>query len=235
VKMLTAAGWSIILLAALAGHAGVAAAATQEHIGSWVISCPDDAAKSGACLMRSSKRFLDKAGVTGDLEVRAQERILVPVIVFRGVSAKMLIAASLIGKTEASIRLQSGASTELHCAASSADDDSAVDYVCAPNEADGEKLGEGLPGARAASVRVAIAAAALKPLPVLEKSLEMSGTNEALVRLRTLGPKQVPSSATAMALKSSSALVGMAHQALKAAGYPNGLAELQSLLAKYGK
>jgi hypothetical protein len=233
--MLTAVRWSIILVAAHAGMAGVAAAATQEQIGTWVISCPGEMSKSSGCLMRSSRRFLDKASVIGDLEVQAQGRILVPVIAFRGVSAEALMTASLIGKIEASIRLQGGAPEELHCAASAADHASAMEYICGPSEADRAKVAEGLPAARAAIVRVAIVINATKPLPALEKSLELSGTNEALERLRALGPTQLPGPMPAPAARSSSALLGMADRALKAAGYPNGVAQLQSLLAKYAK
>jgi hypothetical protein len=227
--------WTIILAACFAGMAGVAMAATQERIGSWVISCPGDAPKSGACLMRANKRFLDKAGITADLEVRAQGPSLIPVIALRGVSTEILTAASLIGKVEASIRFQSGAQEELHCAAGAVVYTSAVEYVCAPNEAGGAKLAAGLPTARAASVRVAIAVAAIKPLPALEKTLELSRTNEALVRLSALGPTQVPSPIMTLAARSPSALMGVADRALKAAGYPNGVAQLQALLAKYLK
>jgi hypothetical protein len=63
----------------------------------------------------------------------------------------------------------------------------------------------------------------MKPLPSLEKTLELSGANEPLVRLRALGPTQVPSPGTAPAWHSPNALIGMVKRAQKAAGYPNGV------------
>jgi hypothetical protein len=223
--MRQAPGWSIALAASLVLTCPAASAATQEQIGSWVLTCPGDA----PCLMRASKRFFDKGGITGDLEVQAEATSLVPVIALRGLSNEMLMAASLAGKAEASIQFPGRSREELNCAASSAG------YFCSPNGAAGQRLAAALATARAVTVRVSVTLNGTNPLPAQEKSLDLSGTSEALARLRIAGPSQVFGPMTALASPSPEGLMGMADKALKAAGYPNGTATLQELLAKYMK
>ena len=72
------------------------------------------------------------------------------------------------------------------------------------------------------------------PVAHAGKSLELTGTAEALARLRAEGPDhRMPSLKTAVAAQSPAGLMGVADRALKAAGYPNGLADLQARLAKF--
>jgi len=179
--------------------------------------------------MRFARRFLDKAGITGDLEVQAQGKTLVPVIALRGLSSEILMAATLAGKTEASIQFAGGPREDLVCAASS------VGYICAPNSANDDKLAAALPSARSVTVRISVAVAGMSPLPAQEKSLDLSGTSEALTRFRAAGPTQIPTAATELASQSPAGLMGMADKVLKAAGYQNGVAGLQALVAKYMK
>ncbi|MDR3529970.1 MAG: hypothetical protein P4L90_05365 [Rhodopila sp.] len=219
----------IALALGLVAMLGSASAATQEQIGSWVLSCPGDTPGAEPCLMRFNKRFFDKAGITGDLEVQAEGKSLVPVIALRGLSSEILMAAAMAGKTEASVQFGGGQREDLACAASSAG------YICSPNDAAASRLAAGLPAARSVTVRVSVPVTGMTPLPVQEKSLDLSGTNEALTRLRTVGPSQVPSPMTALASQTPGALMGMADKALKAAGYQNGAADLQALLGKYMK
>jgi hypothetical protein len=65
------------------------AAPTQEHIGRWIINCP----ASALCQMRFAKPFLDKAGVTADLEIPAPGTTLVPDLGLCGVLGETLMAA----------------------------------------------------------------------------------------------------------------------------------------------
>jgi hypothetical protein len=207
---------------------GTARAANQEHIGSWVLSCPSKTTGSEPCLLRLEKRFVDKGGITGDLEIQALGKSLVPVLVLRGVPTELLIAASLAGKADASLQFNGGPRQNLTCAPSS------VGYICAPDKDTAIKLTSGLPSARSVTVRVSVSVPGLKPLPVREKSLDLTGTNEALTRLRSVGPSQVPSGPiTALSTQSPGALMAIADKTLKAAGYSNGLADLQGLLTKY--
>jgi hypothetical protein len=204
-----------------------ASAASPEHIGSWVLSCPGSAPGSEPCVLHLEKRFLDKGGITGDLEIQAMGKTLVPVITLRGLPGQILLAASLAGKTDASMQFGDGPKEALSCAPST------VAYTCAPKADAATRLAADLPTARSVTVRVLVTVSGLKPLPVEEKSLTLSDTNEALVRLRMVGPPQVPDPTTALVAQSPGALIGMADKALKAAGYPNGVADLQALVAKY--
>ena len=77
---------------------GAAQASTQEQIGSWVLDCPGTKPGAEPCIMRFNKRFLDKAGITGDLEIQAEGKSLVPVIALRGLSPEMLMAAATEAK-----------------------------------------------------------------------------------------------------------------------------------------
>jgi hypothetical protein len=225
--MMTVRGWGVLLACGLAVSPEMAAGAIQERIGSWVLSCPGETPRSKPCLMQFNKRFLDKAGLTGDLEVQARGGALVPVIALRGLPSELLAAASLVGKTEASLQLGGGAREALSCATR---EDA---YVCVPEGDAGRKLAAELPGARTATVRVTVAVAGMNPLPAQEKSLELADTGAALIRLRALGPTEIPGPMAALASQSPSGLMAMADRALKAAGYPNGAASLQALVAKY--
>ena len=221
--MRTATGSLLGLLVSIA----TASAASPGHIGSWVLSCPRETPGSGSCVLHLEKRFLDKGGITGDLEVQALGKRLVPVITLRGLPEQILLAASLAGKTDASMQFGDGPKEVLSCAAST------DAYICSPKDDAAATLAASLPAARSVTVRVSVTVSGLKPLPVEEKSLPLFGTNEALIRLRTAGPPQVPDPAAASASPSPSALIGMADKVLKAAGYPNGVADLQALVAKY--
>lgn len=216
------AGAAVILAFGLVFGCG-AAGAGQEHIGGWVLSCPD----GGSCLLRAEKRFLDQAGIVGELEVLAEGRSLVPVVALRGLSDELLAGAALAGRAEASMQLSGGAREKLACEVS------AGAYICSPRDEAAGALAAGLPGARSVTVRVSVVVSGLKPLPVQEKSLELTGTREALVRLRAAGPAAVPGAMTVLSAPSAGGLVGAADRALKAAGYPNGVADLQGLMAKY--
>jgi hypothetical protein len=227
--MRTEANFGIILALGFAAMPNIASATTQEQIGSWTIDCPGSKPHAEACLMRFSKRFLDKAGITGDLEIQAQGSTLVPVIALRGMPSEFLAAASLAGKTEASIQFAGSAKEDLNCAAGPSG------FFCSPSEATGRKLSAQLAVAQAVTVRVSVSVAGMNPLPAQEKSLDLSGTKEALARLRAVGPSQAPSPATGVASQSPEGVMAMADKMLKAAGFPGGTAGLQTLLAKYMK
>lgn len=214
------------LVCGLVLSTGAAAAELQAGIGSWVLACPGSAAGAERCLLRLDKRFLDKAGITGDVEVMADGQSLVPVVALRGLPGEVLMAASLAGATEVTMQFAGGPRQGLDCAPAGAA------YICAPHDDARRTLAAGLPLARSATVRVSVAVAGMKPLPVREKSIDLADTNEALARLRAAGPARVPGPLTALASQSPGGLVAMADRALKAAGYPNGIADLWALLGK---
>ncbi len=134
---------TIILTAATLSPA---VAATPEQIGSWVLDCSNTA----ACQLRSNKRFLEKGAITGDLEVRAQGKTLVPVIALRGLPADLLAAASMAGKAEASMQFPGTPREELDCTISTAG------YFCAPKDNAAQILAARLPTARSVTVWVSV-------------------------------------------------------------------------------
>ena len=217
-------GVALLLTGALGG---AARAAAPEQIGSWVIDCPASP-PAGGCLMRAGTRFLDKGGITGDLEVQAQDQALVPVITVRGLPRELLLAAAMAGKPTASIQFPGGSAQPLACAAT------ALAYVCAPaDQAAGRALAAGLPTAAEVSVQVSLSVSGLKTLPAQRKSLPLSGTQAALQRLRAAGPTPLATPVTDTTPPRPADLMVMADKLLRAAGYPDGVAKLQSLMAKY--
>jgi hypothetical protein len=220
-------GWFTALTVSFVVLTGAGHAATQEQIGSWVLTCPAGTPVSAACSMRASPRFFDTGGVTGDLEVQAQGETLVPVIAVRGLSTEMLTAAAALGgKAAASIQYGGGERVELNCAPGSAG------YFCSPAAAVAPKLAAGLREARSVTVRVSVSMAGMDPLPAREKSLDLAGTQQALVRLRTAGPTRLSASGPRSPGAMPNGMMAMADKALKAAGYQNGMA-LRMMLAKY--
>jgi hypothetical protein len=206
---------------------GTVRAATQERIGSWVLTCSSNAPAAEPCLLQSDKRLFDEAGITVDLEVLALGKSLVPVIALRGLSNEILMVVAMAGETQASVRFGGGPQQDLTCGASGAA------YVCSPKDDAARELAARLPVARSVTVIVSIGVAGTDPLTIRAKSLDLSGTTEALARLRKVGPSRVQGPMTRLASPSSSALMGMVNEALKAAGYPNGAADLPALVAKY--
>jgi hypothetical protein len=204
-----------------------AAWASTETIGGWVLRCPGNTPGTASCLLRSEERLLNTAGITGDLEIQAQGKLLVPVVVLRGLSGEIMRAASLAGETEVSLRFGDGPREDLACSATGGA------FVCAPKDATALRLAAGLPEARSVTVQASIAVAGSRKLPVGDSSLVLTGTNEALSRLQAAGPSQVPGPMTELASQSPSTLLGIADRALKAAGYPNGAADLRALVTKY--
>jgi hypothetical protein len=135
-------------------------------------------------------------------------------------------AAALGGKAAASIQHGGGERVELNCAPGSAG------YFCSPAAAVAPKLAAGLREARSVTVRVSVSMAGMDPLPAREKSLDLAGTQQALVRLRTAGPTRLSASGPRSPGAMPNGMMAMADKALKAAGYQNGMA-LRMMLAKY--
>lgn len=204
-----------------------AKAATAEQIGSWVLSCPAAPSGTERCQLRARKRFLDKAGVTGDLEVLADGGALVPVITLRGVPTELLTAVAMAGTTEASMQFAGGSRESLDCGATS------LGYVCAARDKAARRLAASLGGARSVIVRVAVSIPGVQPLPAEERTLDLAETTEALGRLRAAGPSALPGRVRETAAPSPAGMMAVADRMLKSAGYPNGLADLQKLLARH--
>lgn len=224
----------------LAVAASPARAANEEHIGTWTVGCPGG---NQPCGMRFSKRFIEQNGITGDLEVNSQSGSLVPVIALRGLPQEAVNVASVAGRAEASMQFGSGAPENLNCFGTEGG------FVCAPEGGSAAKLAAALPNASAIKIKVGLSVSGLSGLPSQEKTLDLTGTAQALAKLKTVGAPSVPKPALSTmaaqltaqgalaSLKSGgqppSAIMEMADKMLKAAGYPGGVAALQEKLRKY--
>jgi hypothetical protein len=207
---------------------GAARAATPEHIGSWVLNCSG----TSTCRLRAEKRFVDKDGITVELDVLSDGTALVPVLALRGLPAQAVVMASMIGTVDAWIQLDGGVRRALACAPN-------LDgYFCTPRGDAARALAAGLPMARAMTARVEATISGMKPLPVEQKTLALADTRRALAKLAAAGAEPVPDARIAAASRllpraSPSTLAAMADTALKAAGYPDGLGDLPAVMSKY--
>ena len=218
-----------VLLVMFSTASAAAPTRAPEQIGSWILDCPIDRSGSQTCQLRSGKRLLDQGGIVGDLEIQLLGESLVPVIILRGLPGDVLMTASLAATTQASIQFAGATPENLKCAVTVAG------YLCAPTDHAARRLAARLPSARFVTVRVSVSVPGLNPLPAQEKSLGLSGTSDALARLREAGPTPVPRPSTAFNPQSPAGLIATADKALKAAGYQNGVANLQNMLTQYMK
>ncbi|HEX3992899.1 MAG TPA: hypothetical protein VHX39_17145 [Acetobacteraceae bacterium] len=207
-----------------------ATAATQDHIGGWVLACSGQS----ACRLRAEKRFVDKAGITAELEILADGPSLVPVLALRGLSTEALMTAATMGSVDAWMQLDGGPRETLDCAP-------AFDgYFCTPRGRAARALAAELPTARTVTMRTQARVTGMTPLPAQQTSLALTGTRQALIRLRAAGTQPVPDANFAAATRllpqaSSGTIAALADKALRAAGYPNGVGDLSGLVAKYLK
>lgn len=212
---------------------GGAIPAGAEQIGTWTIACENG---SNGCIMRFSKRFIDKGPITADLEVQSQSGALVPVIAVRGLTSEMMMAASMAGKAEASVQIPGGIREDLTCNATG------VGFICAPTGAAAVKLASALPKARSLVLKAGITISGMSPLPAQEKSLDLAGTADALARLKAAGPVEVArpvetnpgvAALAGLASQSTGGLEAMADKMLKDAGYGGGVDAVRAKLQKY--
>jgi hypothetical protein len=207
--------WKWLGIAAL--FAGVSVpdrilAAADEPIGSWILSCRDQ-----ACVLRHKDRPFDAAGVLADLEVRAAGTLLVPAIAVRGVPNEVLLAAVTAGKVEVSMQLAKGPPIDLFCAVDTAG------YLCAPRDEAVPALAAAFPSARSMTVRISLSIAGSNPLSVRDRSLALAGTRQALARLTAAGAPSV----------APNGWLGLLDRGLKAVGYKGGLTDLPGVLDRY--
>jgi hypothetical protein len=147
-----------------------AARAQDTAIGTWLLVCPT----KGACVLRHARAQLDVAGVTIALEVRSIRGALVPVVALSGLSGQ----ATLIAGLAVALRLDHGAWTEMPCAGLS---------VCAPADGALATVAKAFPVARTMGLRMTLSLPGVTGLPRPDVSFALSGTAEALRRLRAGG------------------------------------------------
>jgi hypothetical protein len=207
---------------------GTARAATPRHIGSWVLTCSG----TSICRLRAEKRFIDKDGITVELDVLSDGTALVPVLALRGLPTQAVMMASTMGTVDTWIQFDSSVRWALACAPN-------LDgFFCTPRGNAARALATELPTARTMTARVQATVSGMKPLPAEQKTLTLADTRRALAMVAAAGAEPVPDARIAAASRllpraSPSTLAAMADTALKAAGYPDGLGDLPELMSKY--
>ena len=189
-----------------------------ETIGSWDLRCQDR-----RCGLAYRERLFDKGGISAGLEIRAREKDLVPAVVVSGLPDQPVLAAALGDRVKVTMRLDGSAAAELICGAD------AGGYVCAPGRDSAASLAASLPAAKAITIHVSVDMGNGDASPSRAKTLELSGTRDALAHLMAAGvPRPATQSPTV-----PSGWVSLLDRGLKAVGYQNGTADLPSFIARY--
>jgi hypothetical protein len=148
---------------------------------------------------------------------------LVPVVALRGLPSDPLLATALGDSVKASVQFPGASPADLTCSAAEGG------YVCAPHPDAAPGLAAALPAARSVAVRVAINIPGSDGGPAQARSLDLSGTGVALAKLRAAGPAAAPAPPHDI----PPGWARLVDQALKAAGYTNGTADLPGVVARY--
>ena len=201
------------LLVWLAGTAPVLA---EEDIGSWVLACPAPP-PAGPCTVRHKTWVLapGNGGPTAALEVQMRGDALVPVVALRVIPMQAALSGSLVLKPSVGVRFDGGPRAEMNCGLSGAS------YACAPEAGAVAATAAALPKAHAVTVRIELTIPGMMALPPAERTMELSGTEQVLARLRAGG-------AVTEALP---AVPGLDMQQfldriLRAAGFQNGIGDV---------
>jgi hypothetical protein len=207
-----------------------AASATQatgsdsRSLGTWVLDCPDN-----ACTLRHAHPLFARAGVIADLEVRATEAGRVPVVAVRGLPRDPMLSAAVAAGIRATLQLGNQAPAPLSCGLAG------EAYLCQPTGAAAASLARTLPDAGSVTIALAAALPGQEVRPIGKRTLDLAGTREALAHLPTrptlaevstgeIGPQPIPRG-----------WLALLDRGLKAVGYPNGSADLSTLLSRYLK
>jgi hypothetical protein len=193
--------------------------AADEEIGSWVLACPAPPAGTQAdgCILRHKSWVLapGNGGPSAALEVQMRGDSLVPVVALRGMPTQAAVGGSLVLKPDVAVRFDNGPRSPMSCGLSGAA------YACAPQLAAIGPTAAALPKAHAVTVRIELTIPGMMTLPPTERTMELSGTEAALARLRAVG-------AITEALPEVPGLdwQGFLDHMLRAAGFANGAGDV---------
>jgi hypothetical protein len=175
-----------LIAAILALGLGPAAAQSADRlpddpIGTWVLSCP--MAVGQPCIMRHRDWILPpvNGSPSAALEIQLRGDILVPVVTVRGLPAIAALGGSVLIKPTLTIGFDGGRKIEMACESGD------KSFSCGPPAAVVPVMGGLLPKARRIDASMTIGLPGVAPLPPQERSLELSGTEAALARLRIVG------------------------------------------------
>ncbi|HEY1933054.1 MAG TPA: hypothetical protein VGG99_13655 [Acetobacteraceae bacterium] len=192
---------------------GAGRAATEQAIGSWVVSC----ATPGNCLMRHESWVLPPGTgrPSAALEVQRRGDSLVPVVTLRGLSTQAAIGGMLAMQASVAVSFDNGPASDLAC------DLDGGTIVCAPGGDAVALTAAELPTARSATVRIQITVPGLTALPAQQRTLALQSTPEALARFRAVGP-----SGESLPIEPGLDWTGFVDKVLRGLGFQNGAADL---------
>jgi hypothetical protein len=191
----------------------------HEEIGAWVLSCPVQ--RIEPCLLRHRDWVLppDNAGPSVALEVQMRGDSLVPVVTLRGLPTASSLGGSLVLDLVITLSFDGDKPLTLLCGSSGSY------YACAPAPAALQAIAAILPKARVLQVDMSLTIPGFMALPRQRRSMDLSGTPQALGRLLAVGPggESLPAFA-------GLDLRGFLDRILHATGYDNGMADVVPLL-----
>ena len=194
--------------------------AADEEIGSWVLACPPPpaaGAKAEPCIMRHKSWVLapGNGGPSAALEVQMRGDALVPVVALRGLPMQAALGGSMVLKPVVGVRFDNGPRSDMTCGLSGAS------YACAPEVAAIPATAAALPKAHTVTVKIELTIPGMMALPPAERTMDLAGTEAALVRLRAVG-------AITEALPAVPGLdwQGFLDHVLRAAGFQTGVGDV---------
>ena len=150
------------------------------------------------------------------LELQLRGDALVPVITVRGLPASAAVGGAFVVKPSVTLGLDGGKRTDLSCGVSG------TYYACAPDASAVPAMATALPTAQVLSSSMTLTIPGMMiVLPPQERSLDLSGTEVAMSRLRAVG-------ATGEALPAYPGLdmQGFLDRIMRDLGFPNGAADV---------
>ena len=210
-------GWLLTLALGLtAAHAQTPPRPTADQaIGSWVLSCPADAKEP--CVLRHRDWVLPPSGggPSGALEVQMRGGVFVPVITLRGLPTSAAVGGSFVVKPTVNVGFDGGKRVDLGCGISG------TVYACAPGAEAVPGLSAQLPKARTIAAAVTLTLPGILALPPQERSMDLTGTEAALTRLRAAGAID-----EALPDVPGLDLQGFLDRVMRDLGFPNGAADV---------
>ena len=153
------------------------------------------------------------------LELPLRGDALVPVITVRGLPASAAVGGAFVVKPSVTPGLDGGKRTDLSCGVSG------TYYACAPDASGVPAMATALPTAQVLSSSMTLTIPGMMVLPPPERSLDLSGTEVAMSRLRAVS---ATGGATGEALPAYPGLdmQGFLDRIMRDLGFPNGAADV---------
>lgn len=192
----------------------------EETIGAWLLACPAPppaGAKADPCIMRHRDWVVQPSSgnPSAALEIQARGGAYIPAVALRGMPTQAALGGSLVVKPLVGFTYDSGPRIAMSCGLIGAA------YACAPEASVVPAASAGLAKARSITVTVAMSIPGLIDLPPQQRTLELTGINQALLRLA-----KVEVTDEALPAVPGLDLQAFMDKVLRAAGFENGMADI---------